>query len=56
MKFALEVIDQKAREDQERGTKSFLELIKPTFAVQTQELLKKQLVKIQQTRKQLDLE
>lgn len=56
VKFALEVIDQKAREDQERGTKSFLELIKPTFAVQTQELLKKQLVKIQQTRKQLDLE
>ena len=56
VKFGLEVIKEKAGEDQERGAKTYLEQIKPTFAVQTQELLKRQLDRIQQTRKQLDLE
>ena len=56
VKFGLEVIKEKAGEDQERGAKTYLEQIKPTFAVQTQELLKRQLDRIQQARKQLDLE
>ncbi len=54
--FGLEVVKEKAGEEQERGSKSYLEQIKPTFAVQTQELLKRQMAKIQQTRKQLDLQ
>lgn len=56
VKYGLAVIKETARKDQERTGKNYLELIQPSFAVQIQELLRRQSKKIQQTRKDLELE
>ena len=54
VKLGLEIVEQPATEDQERGDKRYLERIAPSFAVQVQENLRRQLKEIAQARKQLE--
>jgi len=54
VKLGLEIVEQPATEDQERGDKRYLDRIAPSLAVQVQENLRKQLKQIAQARKQLE--
>jgi hypothetical protein len=54
VKLGLEIVEQPATEDQERGDKRYLERIAPSFVVQVQENLRKQLKEIAQAKKQLE--
>jgi hypothetical protein len=54
VKLGLEIVEQPATEDQERGDKRYLERIAPSVAVQVQENLRRQLKEIAQARKQLE--
>jgi hypothetical protein len=52
--FGLAIIERTAAQDQERGNKRYLERITSSFAVQTQQKLNDQLMKIRQARKSLE--
>jgi hypothetical protein len=54
VRLGLEIVEQPATEDQERGDKRYLDRIAPSFVVQVQEKLRTQLKEIAQARKQLE--
>jgi len=54
VKFGLEIVEQPATEDQERGDKRYLDRIAPSFVVLVQENLRKQLREIAEARKQIE--
>ena len=53
VKFGLQIVDDLAKDEQERSAKPYLKRIEPSFPVSVQELLKQQLVQIDKARADL---